>query len=236
MSLNSIGAYAAQTAAAAAAASQNTGSATAGSAGGANSSLALSQNDFLQLLVTQLKNQDPTKPTNPSQFVNEFSALSEVSGINSMSNSMNTLSKSMSSSQILNGTNLIGHTVVASGNSAALAANGSVTGAVNAPAGTTSLTVQVKDASGQLVRTFNVPAQGSGLTPFTWDGTTNSGSKAPAGTYQFSVAANANGTNTSLTPLLAYHVNSVTLDPTSNSLTLNTDGGSLPLSSVNQVM
>lgn len=231
MSYNSIGAYAAQTAASAAASASSAGS----SAGSANSSLALTQNDFLQLLVTQMKNQDPTQPTNPSQFVNEFSALSEVSGISNMSNSMGNLSSSMSSAQILNGTNLVGHTVIASGNSAALASGGSITGAVNVPSGTSGLTVQVTDSSGQLVRTFSVPPQ-NGVTPFTWDGTTNSGTAAPPGTYTFNITANTNGTQSSLTPELAYKVNSVSIDPTTNSLTLNTNGGSLPLSTVSQVM
>ena len=233
MSYNSIGAYAAQTASNAAATAAN--SASGASAGGANSSLALSQSDFLQLLTTQLQNQDPTKPTNPSQFVNEFAALSEVSGISNISSSIASLTGSMSSAQLLNGTNLIGHTVIVSGNSAALAGGGTVTGAVNAPAGATSLTVQVTDSSGQLVRTFSVPAQ-SGVTPFTWDGATSSGSTAPAGTYDFKVIADVNGTQTSLTPELAHQVNSVTFDPTSNSLTLNTNGGSVPLSSVSQVL
>ncbi len=233
MSYNSISAYASQTAANAAAAASSSSNST--SAGSANSSLALTQNDFLQLLVTQMQNQDPTQPTNPSQFVNEFSALSEVSGISSMSNSMSALSNSMSSAQIMSGTNLIGHTVIASGSSAGLSAGGSITGAVNVPAGTTALTVQVTDASGQLVRTFSVAPQ-NGVTPFTWDGTTNSGGAAPAGTYNFSIAATTNGTQSSLTPELAYQVNSVTLDPSTNSLTLNTNGGSLPLSAVSQVM
>lgn len=231
MSYNSISAYASQTAANAAAAASTASS----SAGSANSSLALTQNDFLQLLVTQMQNQDPTQPTNPSQFVNEFSALSEVSGISNMSNSMSTLSNAMSSAQILNGTNLIGHTVIASGNSAGLTAGGSITGAVNAPAGTSALTVQVTDANGQLVRTFSVTPQ-NGITPFTWDGKTNSGGSAPAGTYNFNIAATTNGAQSSLTPELAYQVNSVTLDPSTNRLTLNTNGGSLPLSAVSQVM
>jgi flagellar basal-body rod modification protein FlgD len=232
MSYNSISSYAAQTAAAAAAAAS---SASSSSAGAANSGLALTQSDFLQLLTTQLQNQDPTQPTNPSQFVNEFAALSEVSGITNISNSIGSLTGSMSSAQLLSGTNLIGHTVIASGSSAALAPGGSVTGAVSVPAGTSSLTVQVTDASGQLVDTFSVPATGT-TTPFTWNGTTTSGAAAPAGVYNFSVAANGSGTQAALTPQMAYQVNSVTFDPTSNSLTLNTNGGPVPLSSVSQVM
>lgn len=232
MSVSSISDYAAQTAAAAAATSA---SGASSSAGGLNSALQLSQSDFLQLLVTQMQNQDPTQPTDPSQFINEFSALSEVSGINSVSNSMSALTNSMSSAQILSGTNLIGHTVLASGTSAALTTGGTVSGAVTVPAGTSSLTVQVTDANGQLVRTFSVPPT-TGTTGFTWDGLTSSGTAAPAGTYNFSVSADTNGTQTSLTPMLAYQVNSVTIDPTSNTLTLNTDAGALPLSAVSQIM
>jgi flagellar basal-body rod modification protein FlgD len=228
---STIASYAAQTAAAAAAASNASNTA----AGSANSSLALSQSDFLQLLTAQLENQDPTQPTNPSQFVNEFAALSEVSGISSMSSSIGNLTDSMSSAQLLNGTNLIGHTVIASGTSAALAPGGSISGAATVPAGTSSLTVQVTDSSGQLVDTFSVPATGA-TTPFTWNGTTAAGATAPPGVYNFAVAANGNGTQTAVTPQLAYQVSSVTFDPSSNSLTLNTNGGPVPLGSVSQVM
>ncbi len=234
MSVTSIGAYAAQTAAAAA---TNSGSGSAGSAGTASSSgnpLSLSQSDFLKLLVTQMTNEDPTQPTNPSQFINEISALSEVSDMDGMSTSMTNLANSMSSNQLVGGTSLIGQTVLASGTSAALSANGSITGAVTPPTGTTALTVQVSDANGTPVDQFAVAPQ-AGLTPFTWSGATASGGSAPPGTYQFSVTANGNGAQSSLTPQLAYTVNSVTLDPSSNSLTLNTNGGSIPLSSVSQV-
>ncbi len=233
MSVNSISAYAAQTATAAAAgAGGGTGIAAAGSS--SSNPLQLSQSDFLKLLVTQMRNQDPTKPTNPGQFINEISALSEVSDMNGMSTSMTNLANSMSSNQLLGGTSLIGQTVLASGASAALAAGGSITGAVNPPAGATALTVQVSDANGAPVDSFTVAPQ-AGVTPFTWNGATASGGTAPAGTYQFAVTADTNGTQTSLTPQLAYTVNSVTLDPTSNSLTLNTNGGAVPFSSVSQI-
>ena len=233
MSVNSISAYAAQTATAAAGTAGSTGIASASGSNSGNP-LQLSQSDFLRLLVTQMRNQDPTKPTNPSQFLNEISALSEVSDMNGMSTSMTNLANSMSSNQLLGGTNLIGQTVLASGTSATLAKGGSITGAVNPPAGATALTVQVTDANGAAVDSFTVAPQ-SGLTPFTWNGATASGGTAPAGTYHFSVTADTNGTKSSLTPQLAYTVNSVTLDPTSNSLTLNTNGGAVPFSSVSQV-
>ena len=35
-------------------------------------------NTFLQLLIAQAKNQDPTNPTDPAQYVQQFAALSQV--------------------------------------------------------------------------------------------------------------------------------------------------------------
>lgn len=231
MSVNSLSAYAAQTAAAAAGAA-----AGAGSAGAGGSAVPqISQADFLSLITAQLQNQDPTQPTNPNQFVQELASLSEVSGINGMQTSMSSLSSSMQSAQLLSGTSLIGHDVLAAGSIGTLAAGGSMSGAVELPAGTTAVAVQVTNASGQLVRTFQV-APSTGLTSFTWDGLTDSGTAAPPGAYSFSVTGDVGGQATSLTPMLQSKVDSVTLDPSTQNLTLNTGSGPLSLSDVVQVM
>ena len=229
MAVNSIGAYAAQTAAAAAAVSSASGSS------GSAAMPQITQSDFLSLIIAQMQTQDPTQPANPNQFVNELASLSEVSGINNMDSSMTNLSSTMQSSQLLTGTGLIGRNVLAAGTTAALAAGGSVSGAVQAPAGASSVTVAVTDASGALVKTLQVPAQSSGLTAFTWDGTTNSGAAAPPGTYTFAAAAMSGGSPTSLPPYLQSKVNSVTIDPTTQSLSLNTTSGPLSLANVVQV-
>ncbi|HEV7135707.1 MAG TPA: FlgD immunoglobulin-like domain containing protein [Steroidobacteraceae bacterium] len=229
MSVDSISAYAAQTAAAAHSVASASGS--SGSAGVPQ----ISQSDFLSLITAQLKAQDPTHPADPNQFVNELASLSEVSGINGMESSMGNLSSTMQSSQLLTGTSLIGRHVLAAGTNAALSAGGSVSGAVPAPSGADSVTIQVTDSTGALVKTMEVPPSSSGLTNFTWDGTTNSGAAAPAGTYKFSAAATTGGTQTSLSPFLASTVNSVTIDPTTQTLYLNTSSGTLSLSNVVQV-
>ena len=228
MSVDSIGAYAAQTAAAAAATSSTTGS--SGSA-----TPQISQSDFLSLIIAQLKNQDPTQPADPNQFVNELASLSEVSGMNNMNGAIASLSTSMQSAQLLSGTNLIGHGVLAAGTTGALTAGGKVSGAVQAPAGASSVTVQVTDSTGQLVRTFQVAPQSSGLTSFSWDGTTDSGTAAPAGTYNFAASAVSNGAPASVSTYLQSTVNSVTIDPSTQTLSLNTNSGTLSLSDVVQV-
>jgi flagellar basal-body rod modification protein FlgD len=227
MSVDSIGAYAAQTAAAAAASAPS-------SAAGSATMPQISQSNFLSLIIAQLQNQDPTQPADPNQFVNELASLSEVSGINGMESSMSNLSSTMQSSQLLSGTSLIGRQVLAPGTTASLAAGGTVSGALAIPSGATSAVVQVTDAGGALVRTLQVTPQ-SGLTNFTWDGLTNSGAAAPAGTYTFSAAAVSGTTETSLSPYLQSTVTSVTIDPSTQTLSLNTSSGPLSLSDVVQV-
>ena len=229
MSVDSVSAYAAQTAAAAAASSSSSGSS------GSAAVPQISQSDFLSLIIAQLKNQDPTHPSDPNQFVNQLATLSEVSGINGMESSMGNLSSSMQSSQLLSGTSLIGHQVLAAGTTASLTAGGKVSGAVQAPSGATGVTIQVTDSSGALVRTLQIPPQSSGLTNFTWDGTTNTGAAAPAGTYTISAAATAGASHASLSPYLLSTVNSVTINPTTQTLSLNTNSGTLSLSNVVQV-
>lgn len=230
MSVDSVGAYAAQTAAAAAAAASQSNS-----AGGSGGLPPISQSDFLQLITAQLQDQDPTQPADPNQMLNELASLSEVSGMNNMDGAIGNLSTSMQSAQVLNGTNLIGHGVLASGTTAGLTAGGQVNGAVQAPTGATSVTIQVTDSTGQLIRSFQVAPQSSGLTGFTWDGTTNSGAAAPAGTYTFAASAVNGGTQSSVSTYLQSTVKSVTIDPSTQTLSLNTNSGTLSLSDVVQV-
>lgn len=232
MSVDSIGAYAAQTQAAAAA------QAGAGSPAGATSTGntgQLDQNEFLKLMVAQLKNQNPTQPMDPTQFVGQLAQFSTVTGIENMQSSMTSLASSMRSGQVMNGTALVGHEVLAPAASTTITAGDSVGGAADVPSGTTAVQVQVLDSSGQTIRTFPASPQ-EGLSHFTWDGKTDQGAAAASGTYSFKVVANEAGTATSLDPLLSAKVSSVTIDPTTQNLTLNTNAGALALSSVRQVM
>ena len=156
--------------------------------------------------------------------------------MDSMQSSMNSLSSSMLASQVASGTSLIGQQVIAATTTAALTKGGTVTGALNVPSTATSLQVQVTDADGNAVSTFSVtPPSGGGATTFTWNGLTSSGASAPTGVYAFNVTAAGGGTSTTLTPMFASTVTSVSVNPSTQALSLNTNAGSVPLSSVVQV-
>jgi flagellar basal-body rod modification protein FlgD len=191
--------------------------------------MQINQSDFLQLITAQLKDQNPMSPADPTQFVSQLEGMSEVS-------SMQGMQSSLAASQIMNGTTLLGHSVLAPGATATLAAGGAIAGAVTAPPGASQLTFSITDSKGNPVTSFKLTPNDSGLTPFSWNGTTSTGAAAPAGQYTISVSASVNGSSQQVDPMVISKVSTVTIDPTSQSVDVNTDSGSVPLSSIVAVM
>ena len=195
----------------------------------------LGQDAFLTLMLAQLRNQDPLKPLEPQEFLGQLAQFSSVTGIQGMKDSVAELASSLRSSQVLEGATLVGRSVLAVGNAAQLDATGGVSGAITTPEGATSIDVSVKDTSGALVRQFSVAPQ-AGNTAFAWDGTDSRGSRAAAGAYRIDVTARVGGATESLETMLQRRVDSVTLDPTTSALTLNTSAGAIALADVRRIM
>jgi flagellar basal-body rod modification protein FlgD len=152
-----------------------------------------------------------------------------------MKDSISSLSSALRGSQVLGGTSLVGHIVLADGNTAALGAEGSIYGGTKVPAGASEVTVIVTDASGQQVARIPMSTE-PGEQNFAWDGTNGLGDRAAPGTYRFSVVANVGGSQQQLGTQIASYVNSVSIDPDNYELTLNTDIGPIALSAVRQVI
>ncbi len=131
-----------------ASATSSTGTSSTSSAlSGAISSSSLGENSFLQLLVTQMQHQDPTKPQSNSQFIAQlaqFTSLEQMTNVSNSSAQMVTeLNNLTSSTQLNSAFLLLGNTVTLR------AADGSnVTGpvsSVNANGSTTTVTVNGTD-------------------------------------------------------------------------------------------
>lgn len=196
----------------------------------------LGQAEFLKLMIAQLKNQDPFKAMDPSQFLGQLAQFGTVSGIQEVQGAIASLSESMRSAQVLEGATMVGRSVLVAADEIALGAEGPIVGAVDVPEGTTSVQITIRDAAGQLVRRFALPGGSTGLTDFTWDGLTDEGARAEPGQYSFEAVGIVAGSSSSLETLLASRVSSVTLDP-ARGLTLNThDLGAQRLSDVRRVM
>lgn len=225
-----------------------TGTTGADSSGGINGAATLGGANFLTLMLAQLKNQDPTSPVDSNTFLTQLAQLAEVQGINSLNTSFGSLSGSITGNQALQASSLLGHQVlVASGTTTTAAAGAAVTGAVSVPQTTAGVTVSISDAAGALVKTVTLGAQATGFANFTWDGTENNGSKAPAGTYTLTAqyagqtkqgtaaSTYVNGTVESVS-MGGSSVSSTGTGTTTTGMTLNVAGvGSVPFSSVQQI-
>ncbi len=152
----------------------------------------LGQEQFLSLMITQLKNQDPFKPMESGEFLGQLAQFGTVSGLQGLQTSFNGLATSLVSNQALQAASLVGRSVLVESNVAPLTEGGKVDAAVDLPASTGGLHVEVRDASGVVVRHIELGAQSAGLVRFTWDGQTDTGGTAPPGNY-FLVAQFASG-------------------------------------------
>jgi flagellar basal-body rod modification protein FlgD len=200
---------------------------------GTQKSGELGQNEFLKLMLAQLKNQDPFKPTDPTQFLGQLAQFSTVTSIQNMEGSIGELAGSLRSAQVLNGATLVGHDVLVSSDTAVHTSGTTLKGAVDIPKGATAVQVAVRDSAGALVRRFAVTPQ-EGTTDFAWDGITTGGTAAPSGTYKLEIVASIGGEPESLGPLVVSRVGSVTID--SQGLVLNTGIGAIPIGDVRRVM
>jgi flagellar basal-body rod modification protein FlgD len=201
----------------------------------------LTQDDFLTLMITQLKHQDPFKPMDPAQHVGQLAQFSSVSGLAEVNKQIGSLTDSLRGNQVLDGAGLIGRTVIAPGSDIYLpdAAEGVARGPqglVTVPAGASSVQLIVKDAGGALVRTQALD-NSRGVRAFAWDGTANDGSAVKGGAYQIEVVARVGNENVSLSTSVAAHVSSVALDPATGSLRLDTDSlGEIEMGDVERVL
>ena len=201
----------------------------------------LNQEDFLTLMITQLKNQDPFKPMDPAQYVGQLAQFSSVSGLSDMNKQISSLTDSLRGNQVLDGAGLIGRTVIAPGNGVYLpqAVEGEARGPqalINVPAGASAVQLVVKDSSGALVRTQALDTT-RGAQAFTWDGTTKDGGAAEAGAYRIEVIARVGDENVSLKTSVAARVSSVALDPSTGALMLDTDSlGELAMGDIERVL
>jgi len=197
----------------------------------------LGQDDFLKLMVTQLKNQDPMKPMESGDFLGQIAQFSTVTGIGELNSSFSEFSSSLSNDQALQAANLVGRRISAPLQAGALTAGGSIDGELTLPAGSPDVVVNITDQSGQLIKTMSLGSQAAGPVLFSWDGKLADGSAASPGVYNVNAQARIDGQNFELDTQILADVESVTLGGLGKSLQLNLSGlGSVPFSDISRIL
>ena len=192
------------------------------------------QDKFLKLLVTQLKNQDPLSPMDNAQVTTQIAQLNTVTGIQDLNKSMQAISGTLNSAQVVQSTALLGKSVLTQGN--AITFSGQPAGfGFDLTQGADNVNVNILNALGQTVSTQSLGALKSGLQTIEWDGKGDDGRAAPAGNYTFAVQATVNGAKVSSTPYQLSVIKSLeNMGAEGIRLTTQT-GGTLSLSDVKRV-
>lgn len=191
----------------------------------------LGKNEFLNLLVAQLNNQNPLEPQGNGEFIAQLAQFSQVEGIEKLNTSMESLLSGYQSSQALQASSLVGRKVIIPSEKAVVDTSESFKATAVLPVSSSNVYVNVYDNSGSLVSRVNLGEQAAGNVSFIWDGKDSNGNLMPPGTYKFEAQATYGSETKGLYTMLPANVDSVTLG--GGELMLNLAGlGSVPLSQV----
>jgi flagellar basal-body rod modification protein FlgD len=200
---------------------------------------AMGKDQFLNLLVTQLKYQNPLEPMDDTQFVAQlaqFSSLEKLSDINTTLESSTQLDYVLSQT-IANtmATTLIGKEVVAEGNDIVHTSEQNSTLSFKLGADAAETEIKIYNEAGTLVRTVTVNDLDKGMNSYTWDGKNDDGMTQPSGNYTFEVTAkDSTGGEITADPRIIGTVDSVRYEDGQGYLIIN--GQKVALSDIIEVI
>jgi flagellar basal-body rod modification protein FlgD len=197
MSIASVTAQQNSATAAANVAAAASGTASAAPTGStALNSLSANFGDFLQLLMTQLQNQDPTSPLDTNQFTSELVQFSSVEQQIDTNTSLTQLIQLTQAGEVMQASAMTGKQVTVSSDHVPLQ-NGKGAIQFSAPAAGPVEIAIYSDSGAKLSDAMLAATKGTNT--WTWNGTNSAGKTVPDGSYKVAViAANADGTTTAL--------------------------------------
>lgn len=200
---------------------------------GASAKLAESFDNFLKLLTTQLRYQDPLDPLSSTEFVTQLVQFTEVEQSISTNKNLEKLLALQTANQATGALGFIGRTVEAESDTGPLAGGkAEFTYSLDALAAKTTLVVF--NSKGQVV--FSTPGQTTtGKHQFSWDGLDRDGNQLPDGVYRLVVAARDKD-DASVTSTTGVVARVTGVETTADGVLLSLGGASVPIDKVRSVI
>jgi len=157
-------------------------------ASGGASSASLGKDDFLRLLITQLRYQDPLNPLDQNEFMMQTAQFSSLEALQNIDHGLASLQTTMTGSALTQAAMLLGKTAIASGadftfdgheSTLAFAVDGDASGVF----------VQVLDPTGTVIQTLATGPVSAGAHTVAWNGIDSAGTPVPGGNYHYRVSA-----------------------------------------------
>ncbi len=184
------------------------------------------QDVFMTLYIEQLKNQDPTAPQDTNDMVAQMSQFNQVEQLTTISTKLEAMAASLTSSQALGASTLVGKSVFVNQSAASLVEGSDISLRVDIPDDVSEASLKIADADGNVVNEFELTSK-----EFTWDGKDKDGNLLPPGNYTFSASGKTfEGDALDLSTLLPARIQGVTING-ANGTELNVAGhGKMSLS------
>ncbi len=195
----------------------------------------MTSQDFIQLMIAQLKNQDPFEPVDNTQMVAQMAQFSSLSSQTEMASTLKSIAAKLGATSTADTLAYVGKTVLAEGSVAFPRTGGGFAGSIDIAAAATRVDLTIADANGQVLKTVDLGAHAAGTVNFDWDGSTDSGQPAGAGPFTITASARDGATAVASRTLVWAPVTSVSL-PAGKEPILNLPGiGQVPVSAVRSI-
>ncbi len=201
-------------------------------------STSLGQEQFLKLMTTQMTHQDPSQPMQNGEFLTQIAQFGTVSGIQDLQKSFGDFASSVTSTQALQASSLVGRHISAPGTKGLLGVGGDISGEINLSGSSPNVNVKVTNAAtGEIVQNLELGAQSEGKVPFVWDGLNSNKAMANPGVYKIEATAYIDGKNTVLETDIKSKVDSVSMGSGANGLKVNLTGlDSVEFNKIKQIL
>lgn len=130
----------------------------------------LGQKAFLELMITQMENQDPLNPQENSEFIAQLAQFSSVEALDSMNNKFDNLTQNFVANQALQASSLVGRSVAVPSDIAVLDGGDVVSASVEVPASTQAVSLKIYNEGGALVDEASLGAYPAGDAVIRWNG------------------------------------------------------------------
>jgi flagellar basal-body rod modification protein FlgD len=203
---------------------------------------ALSQEDFMKLFLAQMRTQSPLKPFDSGEMMQQMSQLTSLSATQELEKTIKMMNANLGRSQVVSATQLIGKRVAIASEKSPLVYNADGTpqgldGSIVLPKASTGCKIEIKDSANKVVATLNLPASGSGVQDFHWDGKGADGKPLPADFYTITANAKIDGQDQRVYTAGVFKINSVTMDRQTSAVILNVDGmGGMDMGDIIKIM
>lgn len=171
----------------------------------------LGKEQFLELLVAQLQNQNPLAPQDGTEFIAQLATFANLEQLTSVNQGIDSLAELQLAGAKSQAIGLVGKGALFEGNRITVAEQGTSDVHYTLPAGAEDATLRVFDSTGTEVATLPAPSE-TGLNSTTFDGFGNDNNRLPPGDYTFTVTANVDGEMQEATPYTHGKIEGITFE------------------------